>query len=67
MKSTIYIILTILKVIIIVPGMVFVNLNLISWLRTKDTIKIKKAAIVFAGVVLSILILSAVEFIIAFN
>jgi|GEM_PF-2584916 len=67
MKSTIYIIVTILKVIIILPGMVFVALNLISWFRTKDTIKIKKAAIVFAGVVLSILILSAVEFIIAFN
>ncbi|MDB5140274.1 MAG: hypothetical protein JWR12_2190 [Mucilaginibacter sp.] len=67
MKNTIYIILTLLKVLIIVPGMVFVTLNLISWWTTKDGKKLKKAAIIFGGVFLSILVLSGIEFIVAFN
>ncbi len=67
MKSTLYIILTIFKIIIIAPGMVVVTLNLMAWFRTKDSTKIRKAAFVFAGVVLSIFILSAIEFVVAFN
>jgi hypothetical protein len=67
MKNTIYIILTLLKVLIIAPGMVFVTLNLISWWTTKDGKKLKKAAIIFGGIFLSILMLTGIEFIMAFN
>jgi hypothetical protein len=66
-KTTIYIILTLLKAILIITGMVFVFLNFISWRTTKDVKKLKKAAMIFGGVFLSILILTVIEFIIAFN
>jgi len=66
-KNTIYIILTFLKALIIITGMVFIFLNFISWRTTKDGKKLKKAAIIFGGVFLSLLILTAIEFIIAFN
>jgi len=67
MKNTIFIIITIIKVLIIIPGMAFVTLKLISWWRTKDRKKLKKAAIIFGGVFLSILVLTGIELIIAFN
>jgi hypothetical protein len=67
MKSNIYIILTLLKVIVITIGMVYAFINFRSWRKTKDSKKFKKAAILFGGVVLSILIISGVEIIIAFN
>ena len=47
--------------------MVFVILNFISWRTTKDSKKFKKAALIFGGIFLSILILTGIEFIIAFN
>jgi len=66
-KNTIYIILTLLKALIIITGLVFVILNFISWRTTKDGKKLKKAAIIFSGIFLSILILTGIEFIMAFN
>jgi hypothetical protein len=66
-KNTIYIILTLLKAIIIITGMVYMFLNFISWRRTKNGNKLKKAAIIFGGIFLSLLILTGIEFIIVFN
>lgn len=66
-KNTIYIILTLLKAVIIIVGMVYVSLNLTSWWNTKDGRKLKKAAIIFGGIFLSLLILTGVEFIVALN
>jgi hypothetical protein len=66
-KNTIYIILTLLKSVIIITGMVYAFLNFISWRKNKDGNKLKKAAIIVGGVFLSILILTGIEFIIAFN
>jgi heme A synthase len=60
-------VLTLLKAGIIITGMVYVFLNFISWRKNKDGRKLKKAAIIFFGVFLSILVLSGIEFIIAFN
>jgi hypothetical protein len=59
--------LTLLKAVIIITGMVYVFLNFISWRKTKDGMKLKKAAIIFGGVFISMLILTGIEFIIAFN
>ena len=47
--------------------MVFIILNFSLWLRTKDTKKLKKAAFIFGGVFLLLLVLTGIEFIIAFN
>ncbi len=66
-KNTIYIILTILKAVIIITGMVNICLNFISWRRTKDGNKLKKIAFIFGGIFLSLIILTGIEFIIAFN
>lgn len=66
-KSTLYIGLTVLKALIVIVGIVFVLLNFASWLTTKDSKKMKKAAIIFGGMFLSIIILSGIEFIIALN
>lgn len=66
-KNTIYIILTLLKALIIITGMVFMFLNFISWLKTKDDSKLKKIAIILGGIFLSMMILTGIEFIIAFN
>ncbi|MGN6178932.1 MAG: hypothetical protein ACTHNW_07110 [Mucilaginibacter sp.] len=66
-KNTIYIILTLLKAVIIIVVMVYVSLNLTSWWNTKDGKKLKKAAIIFGGIFLSLLILTGVEFIVALN
>jgi len=66
-KTTVYITITLLKVAIIVTGMMYVISNFISWKRTKEGKKLKKAAIIFGGIFLSILILSAVEIVITFN
>ena len=66
-KTTIYIILRLLKATTIITGMVYVFLNFISWRKTKDVQKLKKALIIFGGIFLSILVLSAIEFIVAFN
>ena len=66
-KTTIYIILTLLKVIIVTTGMVYLLLNFISWRKTKDGKKLKKVAIIFGAIFLSLLILTGIEFIIAFN
>jgi hypothetical protein len=66
-KTTIYIILTLLKAAIIITGMIYVFLNFTSWRSTNDRKKLKKAAIIFGGVLLSIIILSGIEFIIALN
>ena len=66
-KSTIYIALTVFKVLLLIAGMVFVLLNFASWLTTKDSKKLKKAAIIFGGTFLSIVIISGIEFIIALN
>jgi len=59
--QTIYVILTILKAAVITIGMGYCFLNLISWTRTKEGKKLKKAAIVFGGVFLSILVISIIE------
>jgi hypothetical protein len=66
-RNTIYIILTLLKALIIITGMLFVFFNFISWRKTKDGKKLKKTALIFGGIFLSILILTGIEFIIAFN
>jgi hypothetical protein len=66
-KNVIYIILTLLKALIIITGMIFAFLNYMSWRKTKDSKKLKRAAIMFGGVILSILILTGIEFIISFN
>lgn len=66
-KNDIYVTITLLKALIIITGMVFVILNFISWRTTKDSKKFKKAALIFGGIFLSILILTGIEFIIAFN
>ena len=66
-KSTIYIALTVFKVLLLIAGMVFVLLNFASWLTTKDGKKLKKAAVIFGGTFLSIVIISGIEFIITFN
>lgn len=66
-KNTIYIILTLLKALMIIAGTVFIFLNLISWLTTKDDKKLKKAAIILVGVFLTLIILTGIEFIIALN
>jgi tryptophan-rich sensory protein len=66
-KNTIYIILTLLKAVIIIIGMLFLFSNLISWWKTKDNKKLKKAAIIFGLIFLVMLLLTGIEFIIAFN
>lgn len=66
-KSAIYIILTIVKLVIIVTGMVYVVLNFISWTRGKDSKKLKRAAIIFGGIFLSVLTITIIEFIILLN
>jgi hypothetical protein len=66
-KNTIYIILTLLKAAIIITGMVYLLFNLISGIRTDDRKKLMKAAIIFGGTFLSLLILTGIEFIIALN
>jgi membrane-associated PAP2 superfamily phosphatase len=66
-KNTIYITITLLKALIIITGMVLISLNLISWRKTKDGKKLKKAAIIFGGIFLSTLILTGIELIVAFN
>jgi hypothetical protein len=66
-KNAIYIILTLLKALIIITGMVLVFLNFISWRKTKDSRRLKKSAIIFGGIFLSLLILTGIEFIIAFS
>jgi len=66
-KSTFYIILSLLKAVIIISGIVYLFLNFTSWIRTKDSKKLKKIAFIFGGIFLSILILTGIEFIIAFN
>lgn len=66
-KTTIYIILTLLKAVIIITGMVYIFLIIISLRRTKDGKKLKKAAITFGMIFLSILILTIIEFVMAFN
>ncbi|MEO7216089.1 hypothetical protein [Mucilaginibacter sp.] len=66
-KNTIYIIMTLLKAVIIITGMVYLFFNFIAWLRTKDGKKLKKAAIILGGIFLSILILTGIEFMIVFN
>lgn len=66
-KNTIYIILTLLKATIIITGMVYIFSNFITWRKTNDRQKLKKAAIIFGGIVLSLLILTVTEFIIALN
>jgi hypothetical protein len=67
MKQAIYIFLTLLKAAIIITGMVYLFLNLISWTKTKDGGKLKKAAIIFGGVFLSLLLITGIEFIMASN
>jgi len=47
--------------------MIYVFVNFISWNKTKDSKKLKKAAILFGAVFLSIGILTSIEFIIALN
>lgn len=66
-RNIIYIILTILKAVIIITGMVFLIKNIALWLTTKDNNKLKKAAIIFGGIFLSLIILTGIELIIAYN
>ena len=66
-RNTIYIILTLLKVVILIIGLVKVNVNIFEWRRTKDRQKLKDAAIIFGAVFLAIMILTIIEFAIAFN
>jgi len=66
-KNTVYIIITLIKAIVIITGMVFIFSNFISWRNTRDSKKLKKAAIIFGSVFLSILVFTVIEFIIAFN
>ena len=60
-KNTIYIVITLLKAIVIITGWVYMVLNIISWRKTKDSKKLKKAAIIFGGIFLIVLILTGIE------
>lgn len=66
-RNTTYIILTVLKALLIITVMVFMFFNFIIWRSTKDEKKLKKIAIIFGGVILTLLILTGIEFIIALN
>ena len=66
-KNTIYIIVRILKAIIIIVGMPFLILDLISWFKTKDNKKIKRAAVIIVGIFILLMMLTGLEFIIAYN
>ncbi|GAA4317502.1 hypothetical protein GCM10023149_15070 [Mucilaginibacter gynuensis] len=66
-NTAIYTVLTLLKVVIIITGMVYVILNIISWRKTKDNKKLKRALVIFGMIFLSILILTIIELVIAFN
>jgi len=67
MNSTFYIILTLIKAIGIITGMVYAFVNFISWRKTNDSKKLKKAAIIFGGVIMLIIVLTGIEFAIALN
>jgi hypothetical protein len=47
--------------------MVLMFLGFISWLKTKDSKKLKKIALIFGGICLSTMLLTAIEFVLAFN
>ena len=64
-KTAIYILLTVLKIVIIITGFVFIILNFVAWMSTKNSNKIRKAGLLLLGVFLSILLLTAIEFYIA--
>ena len=49
-KTTVYVILTFFKAVIIITGMVYVKKSFISWRNTKDSKKLKKAALIFGGI-----------------
>ncbi|MFD0751545.1 hypothetical protein ACFQZS_15440 [Mucilaginibacter calamicampi] len=66
-KTAIYTILTIVKVLIIIPSMLIVFSNLMLWLKNSDKKKLKKALIVFACLFFAIIALTAIEFIVAYN
>lgn len=66
-RNTIYIILTLLKVIIIIIGWVFMIINIIAWRKTKDNKKLKHVAIIFGCIFLGLILLTGIEFIIALN
>jgi Na+/proline symporter len=66
-KNIIYIIITLVKAIIIITGMMYLISNFISWRKTKDDKKLRKTVMIFGGIFLSLIILTAIEFIIAFN
>lgn len=65
-RNTIYIIITLLKAIAIIIGFIFIWINLIPGI-SGDKKKLKKAALIFLGVIISVIILTAIEFAIAFN
>jgi hypothetical protein len=64
-KTTIFVIITVIKAIAIIVGMIYIFLNIMSWRNTKDNSKLKKAVFTFGGIFLSILLLTAIEFAIA--
>jgi len=66
-RNTIYTILSILKIVIIIIGIVVILMNIVSWRKIKDDKKIKKAAIVFGVIFLLTLIITIIEFVIAYN
>jgi heme A synthase len=66
MNTTVYVILTIVKAVGIIIGMIYSFLNFWSWRKNKYSNKLKKALILFGGVILWIVIISGVEIIIAF-
>jgi len=67
MNTIVYVILSIVKAVGIIIGMIYSFLNFWSWRKNKDPKKLKKALILFGGVILWIVIISGVEIIIAFN
>jgi len=66
-NNTVYVIITLLKAALIIIGMVYSFLNFKSWLKTKDRGKLKKAIVLFGMVILSIIVLTGIEFIIALS
>lgn len=65
-KSDIYILLTIFKALVLLTGLTFTAINFIPGI-SGDKVKLKKAGIIFLATFLVFVLITAVEFAIAFN
>ena len=65
-KSEMYILLTIFKALVLLTGLTFTVINFISGI-SDDKVKLKKAGVIFLATFLVFVLITAVEFVIAFN